>query len=207
MKRLAEAHDLVVGAALGVEVRAALAAADRHAGQGVLEDLLEAEELDDPEVDARVEAQTALVGPERRVELHPEAAVDLHLALVVCHGTRKMIWRSGSQMRLRDRPLRVLGAGADHGGQARHDLEDGLMELRLTGIAREDHLEVRLDPGVEFRGHGPTLANLDRWCRAGSPSGRPAGVARGAREPVAHSAPAADLDRRCPSVPVATVAG
>jgi hypothetical protein len=77
-KRMISASD-----ALGVEVRAALAAADRHAGQRVLEDLLEAEELDDPEVDARVEAQAALVGAERRVELHAEAAVDLHLALVV----------------------------------------------------------------------------------------------------------------------------
>jgi uncharacterized protein with PIN domain len=51
MKRLAEAHDLAVGAALGIEVRAALAAADRHAGERVLEDLLEAEELDDAEID------------------------------------------------------------------------------------------------------------------------------------------------------------
>jgi hypothetical protein len=44
---LAEAHDLGVGLALGVEVRAALAAADGQRGEGVLEDLLEAEELDD----------------------------------------------------------------------------------------------------------------------------------------------------------------
>ena len=80
---LAEPHDLGVGAALGVEVRPALAAADRHAGERVLEDLLEAEELHDAEVDAGVEPQAALVGPERGVELDPEAAVDLHLAPVV----------------------------------------------------------------------------------------------------------------------------
>ena len=73
---LAEAHDLRVGAAPGVEVRAALAAADGHAGEGVLEDLLEAEELDDAQVHARVEAQTALVGSERGVELDAETAVD-----------------------------------------------------------------------------------------------------------------------------------
>ena len=80
---LAEAHDLVVAAALGVEVGAALAAADGHAGQGVLEDLLEAEELDDAQVHRGVEPQAALVGAERGVELHAEAAVDLHLAGVV----------------------------------------------------------------------------------------------------------------------------
>src|SRR5690606_27181025 len=80
---LAEAHDLAVAAALRIEVRAALGAADRHAGQRVLEDLLEAQELDDPEVHGRVEAQAALVGAEHAVELHAEAAVDLHLAAVV----------------------------------------------------------------------------------------------------------------------------
>src|SRR5690606_41500146 len=47
---LAEPHDLGVAAALRVEVGAALAAADRHAGERVLERLLEPEELDDPEV-------------------------------------------------------------------------------------------------------------------------------------------------------------
>src|SRR5690606_22488063 len=81
--RLAEPHDLALGAALGVEVRTALAAADRHAGQGVLEDLLEAEKLHDAEVDAGVEPQAALVGTEGGVELHPEAAVDLDGAGVV----------------------------------------------------------------------------------------------------------------------------
>ena len=83
---LAEAHHLAFGAALGVEVRAALAAADRQAGERVLEDLLEAEELHDAEVDGGVEAQTALVGTERGVELDPEAAVDLHVAGVVDPG-------------------------------------------------------------------------------------------------------------------------
>ena len=49
-KALAEAHDLPVGLSLGVEVRAALAAADGQAGQGILEDLLKAEELDDADI-------------------------------------------------------------------------------------------------------------------------------------------------------------
>src|SRR5690606_1591786 len=60
---LTETHDLLVRTTLGVEVGAPLAAADGQAGEGVLEDLLEAEELDDPEVDAGVEAQATLVGP------------------------------------------------------------------------------------------------------------------------------------------------
>ena len=48
-----------------------------------LKHLLEGEELEDAEVDRRVEAQAALVGADRAVHLDAEAAVDLHLALVV----------------------------------------------------------------------------------------------------------------------------
>ena len=53
---LAEAHDLGVGLALRVEVGTALAAAHRQRGQGVLENLLEAKELDDGLGHGRVEA-------------------------------------------------------------------------------------------------------------------------------------------------------
>ena len=85
-ERLAEAHDLAVALALGVEVGAALAAAHGQRGEGVLEDLLEGEELEDAEVDGRVEAQAALVGADGAVHLDAEAAVDLDLALVVDPG-------------------------------------------------------------------------------------------------------------------------
>src|SRR5699024_2809753 len=49
---LAEPHHLGVAASLGVEIATALATADGHTGQGVIEDLLEAEELHDAQVDA-----------------------------------------------------------------------------------------------------------------------------------------------------------
>ena len=64
---LAEAHDLAVALALRIEVAAALAAAHGEGGEGVLEHLLEAEELDDGRGDARMEAQAALVGAYRAV--------------------------------------------------------------------------------------------------------------------------------------------
>src|SRR5690606_29812051 len=80
---LAEAHHFVIALALGVEVRAALGTADGHAGDGVLEDLLEAEELDHAEVNRRVKTQAALVGTEGTVEAHAEAAIDLDFALVI----------------------------------------------------------------------------------------------------------------------------
>jgi hypothetical protein len=79
----AELADLVVGLALGVEVGTTLATAHVEAGQSILEDLLETEELQDREVDSGVKSQTTLVGTESRVELHTVTLVDLALALVV----------------------------------------------------------------------------------------------------------------------------
>lgn len=49
----AEAADLAVGLALGVEVGTTLTATHGEAGQGILEDLLETEELEDGQVDWR----------------------------------------------------------------------------------------------------------------------------------------------------------
>ena len=82
-ERLTEAHHLHVALALGIEVRAALARADRQCGERVLEGLLEGQELENPQVHARVEAQTALVRPDGAAHLHPEPSVDLHAAGIV----------------------------------------------------------------------------------------------------------------------------
>ncbi|SKX71357.1 Uncharacterised protein [Mycobacteroides abscessus subsp. abscessus] len=54
-ERLAEPHDLAVGSTLRIEIRSALAPADRETGERVFENLFEAEELDHSEVHARVE--------------------------------------------------------------------------------------------------------------------------------------------------------
>ena len=51
--------------------------------QGILEDLLETQELQDGKIDGRVQTETALVWAEGRVELDSVAAVDLDLVLVV----------------------------------------------------------------------------------------------------------------------------
>lgn len=51
--------------------------------QGILEDLLKTQELQDGQVDRRVQAETALVWAEGGVELDSVAAVDLDLVLVV----------------------------------------------------------------------------------------------------------------------------
>lgn len=57
--------------------------AELTTGESVLEDLLEAEELEDRQVDGGVEAQATLVWAEGTVELDTVGAVDLGLELVV----------------------------------------------------------------------------------------------------------------------------
>ena len=135
MKALAEAHDFGVGLALRVEVGAALAAAHRQAGQRVLEYLLKAEELDDAQVDGRMEAKTALVGADCGVELHAVAAVDLHLALIVgpCDAELHHAFRLDDAFEhARFLIFRML---RDHRFEAFENLANGLQELRLVAVA------------------------------------------------------------------------
>src|SRR5690606_12556825 len=133
-ERLAEPHDLLVGAAVRVEVAPALAAAYAEAGQRVLEDLLETEELDDAEVHRGVEAQPALVGAERAVVLHAETAVDVNPALVVLPGHTE----NDLTFRLYQALHQLCGGQAGARRQSRPGgfeyLVHGLVELRLARI-------------------------------------------------------------------------
>ena len=160
-ERLAEAHDLGVGAAAGIEVGAALAAADRQAGQRVLEGLLEAEKLDDAEIDRWVEAHPALVGAQRRVELHPEAAVDVDFAAVVHprHPEDDLPLRLAEAL---DQGVRgVLRPLGDDPAEALEDLAHGLMEFQLAGVALQDLGKDGLNLLVDFA-QGRTWAVLKR---------------------------------------------
>ena len=135
-KALAEAHDFAIALALGIEVRAALASAHGQGGQRVLEDLLEGEKLEDSKIDRGMEAQSALVGPDGAVHLDAEAAVDLHVAVVVkpwhaehddalrLHHALKNAGRTEFRMFIED------------GAQGFQNLLHGLMELRFGGILR-----------------------------------------------------------------------
>ena len=140
-ERLAEAHDLGIRSTVRIEVAAALGAADALAGQGVLEDLLEAEELDDRQVHRRVEAQPALVGAEHRRELHAEAAVDLQPAGVVDprHAEDDLALRLDEP--LQDAVLDELRVRLEHRCDRLEHLVDGLEEFRLVGVARHDGVE------------------------------------------------------------------
>ena len=132
---LAEVHDLVVGLALGVKVRAALATAHGKGGEGVLENLLEAQELQHAEGDRGVEAQAALVGSNGGVELDAVAAVDLNLALVVDPGHAEHDDALGLDEALQQGRLLILGVGVQRGLDGAENLGRGLEELGLLGVA------------------------------------------------------------------------
>ena len=83
---LAESHYFVIRLALRVEVRTTLSAAHRETCEGVLENLLEAEELKDADVNRRVKSQTALVRSDSAVELNSVTTVNLNSAVIVDPG-------------------------------------------------------------------------------------------------------------------------
>ena len=58
-------------------------AVELTSSQSVLEDLLETQELQNTEIDGRVESQSSLVWSKSAVELHTVSAVDLDLVLVI----------------------------------------------------------------------------------------------------------------------------
>ena len=134
---LAECHDFAVGFALGIEIGAALAAADGKTGQGVFENLLEAQELDDAKVYRRMEAKAALVRSDRAVELYTETIVDLDLALVVNPGNTEEDGSLGCGQTLQQSFLaELLFVCLDDNAERLKDFLDCLVELGLSGILR-----------------------------------------------------------------------
>ena len=135
---LAEAHNLHVGLTLGVKVGTALAAADGQTGQGILEYLLEAEELDDALINRGMEAQTALVGSDGAVELNAEAAVYSDVALVVNPRNAELDDSFRLDDAFEDAHLDIFGMLFDDRLEGFENLCHCLMKFRLIWIALFD---------------------------------------------------------------------
>ena len=133
-ERLAEAHHLGVALVLRVEVGAALAAAHGERREGVLQHLLERQELEHADVDARVEPQPALERADRARHLDAVAAVDLDLACVVDPRDAEDDHALRLDEPLQDLVVDVLGMAFEHGSKRLHDLADRLVELRLARV-------------------------------------------------------------------------
>ena len=134
-ERLAEAHDLVIALALGVEVAAALAAAHGKGGEAVFEYLLETEELDDGSRHGRVESETALVRSDRGVELYSESAVDLHLAFIVHPAYSELDKSLGLDDPVEYACFHEVGALCRDGLERLKHLSHSLLEFGLVGVS------------------------------------------------------------------------
>ena len=80
---LAETHDLCVRLTYRVKIRTAFRPAHRQRRQGILECLLEAQELEHRRRHGAVETKTAFVRANGAVELHAVTQVGLHLTLII----------------------------------------------------------------------------------------------------------------------------
>ena len=142
---LAETHDFAVGLAARIEVGAALAAAHGKRGEGVLESLLEAEELENGESYGRMETETALVRSDRGVELDAIAAVDLNDAVVVNPGNAEHDSALRLDHTLKNSGLFVLGISFNYRGEGRENLFNRLDEFRFVSVFRLNIGENLLD--------------------------------------------------------------
>src|SRR5690625_5794996 len=95
-KRLAKPHHFGIGAAMRVEIRSALRAANGHPGKRVFKDLLKTEKLYDSQIHRGVKPQSTLIRPERGIKFHPKSAVNVHVARAI-----------GPRHPENDRPLRA----------------------------------------------------------------------------------------------------
>ena len=132
---LAEPHDFCVALTVGIEVGAALTAAHRQGGQGVLEGLLEAQELHDGQVYVGCETDTALIGTDGGVELYAVAAVDLHLAGVVYPAYAEHNNALGLYHAIEHTGLNQVGTYISYGRKGFQHLSYSLEKLRLAGVA------------------------------------------------------------------------
>jgi hypothetical protein len=148
---LAEAHDLSIGLAVGIEIGAALTAAHGEGSEAVLEGLLEAEELHNGEIYVGCEAETSLVGADRAVELYAEATVYLNLTVAIHPGYAEFDNALRLYETLEKTVLFVFGMLFNHGLEGTKNLFNGLDEFRLMRIACANLLDDSFDVGVHLK--------------------------------------------------------
>ena len=162
-KALAEAHDFLLGLALRVKVGAALAAAHGERGEGVLKDLLEAQELHDREVDGGMETQTAFVGADRGIVLHTVAAVDVGNAVVVHPGDTELYHALRLDKAFQQARFFPFGMFVDDELQGLEDFTHGLKEFGLVTVALLDLGIDALEIFVCKHGLTSLLFDHSRW--------------------------------------------
>ena len=118
-----------------IEVRTALAAADGKTGQGVLEDLLKAQEFQDALVYGRVETKASLVRSDRRIELDSVAEVYMIDTGIICprHAEGDDPFGFGDPFQKAHFPVGVF-IGVYDGSDRIQNALCSFKELRLIGV-------------------------------------------------------------------------
>ena len=138
-KALAESHDLPVGLALGVKIRAALTAADRQTGQGILKNLLKSEEFDNTQIHRGVQTDAALIGADRTAELDTVTGIHMGLIMVIHPGYPEFDLTFRIDQPLQNRvPAIPFFVGIHHRTQRFQNLFDSLVKLRFRRIFSYD---------------------------------------------------------------------
>ena len=129
---LAETHHFSVALTAGREVRTTLSTAHGECGERVLEGLLECEELQDTEVYALVETDTALVRTDDVVVLYTVTHVGLYVALVIYPRNTEADNAIGNAQTLDEVPLVEFGVLVVLLFDCTQNLTNGLNVLRLV---------------------------------------------------------------------------
>ena len=133
-KGLAEAHNLTVALPFGAEVRPALGAPHGEGREGILENLFEAQELQDTQVHRSVEPQSALVGANGVVELYAVARIDLYAPAVIDPGHLERKDAVGFDQPLGNRERLELGMAVVNSLDGVQHFADSLQILSLARV-------------------------------------------------------------------------
>ncbi|MCY1438556.1 hypothetical protein D9M71_547610 [compost metagenome] len=111
-----------------------------------------------------MEAQAALVRADGAVHLDAEAAIDLHLAMIVDPGNTEGHRTFGLAHAFENARLQVVRVGFQKGPEATQYFFDCLVEFRLVGVAFFQASEEAFDRFDHARSLGKLLS-LKRFCR------------------------------------------
>ena len=132
---LAETHDFTVALSCGSEIAASFSAAHRQTGQGILERLFEAKELQGSQGQILRKAQTAFVWSDGAVELYPPAAVDLRLSVIVHPYNPERDDAVRFDHTLQQRMIPVFRMSVQYRTDGSEDFLYGLVELGLIRVS------------------------------------------------------------------------
>ncbi len=133
-QRLAEAHHFAFAFAFRIKIAAAFTAAHRQGGEGIFKGLFKAEELQDRQVNRRVETHPALEWTNRRAELDTPGAVDLHLITVVNPHYAELDHALGFNQAFKQRHLTVARVLFQEWPEGGHHFTYGLSKFALMWV-------------------------------------------------------------------------